>query len=478
MNSARLMLDGRLSTPLALPVDLTSEALPRYYAAPLGFRLDPTGENLLPTYPVGLPLHFAAVGMFLGLEPATTVTCVAAALFFIVLLYFTSREFGVRSEWSMGLALCGAVSPLVIQYALQPMSDLVAAAWSLAVIFSAMRSSRNPRWAAAAGAALAMAVLVRPTNLLLVLPAALALPRRTTHWIAFILGGLPGGLFLAGYNHAVYGSILVSGYGSIGSLFGAEHVLPTLWHYATWLPVVATPLVFAAVALPWLSLDGRSKSVLLTWSGTVFLFYSAYTCTHETWWYLRFVLPALPAVGIAAALALQQIPFPTWFVGSHLLPPGATPSPSGNVRYLRLPITVLFCLAAVGWSVAWSRQLRATQIELDDRGYPLACRWASDHLPSEALLISYQMSGSLLFYNDRRSINFTFFTPEESARFTSWVNAQSRPFYAVLFPHEEEILMKNIPGQWEPVTRIRQVSVWRRTAPKHASETTPRPASP
>src|SRR5260221_5592561 len=111
LNSARLLLAGKLSTPVRVPAGLTTEVLPRMYLFPLGFRLDATQQNLLPTYPVGLPVHFAAAGLILGLDRATTLVGVVSALAFVFLLYLTGREFGVHPNWTATLALLGPLYP-------------------------------------------------------------------------------------------------------------------------------------------------------------------------------------------------------------------------------------------------------------------------------------------------------------------------------------------------------------------------------
>ena len=473
LNSSRLLLGGKLSTPARVPDGLTAEVLPRSYFTPLGFRLDATQQNLLPTYPIGLPLHFAAAGLVFGLEPATMLVGLASALAFVLLLYLTGREFGVSPGWSLSVALLAAISPLVLQYALQPMSDLVATVWTLAIILCALRSSRHAGWAAGAGAALAMAVLVRPTNLLLVLPAVVALQPRVRTWLAFGLGGLPGALFLAGYNHALYGAALTSGYGDVSSLFALRHVLPSLHNYATWGLVVATPLVVAAAALPWLRIDRRKKFTLLAWAGIILLFYAAYEPTQETWWYLRFILPALPALAIAAALGLQQINYPAWFLVSRVLPADASPAQVAGGPIVRLPVVVLLFLAAAGWLLAWDRSLRVSQIELDDRTYPEVGRWVAGEMPARAIVAAYQVSGAVLYYSDRPFINPVNLTPEDHARFSAWLDREHRPFYAVLFPFEEANLLQRMPGRWEVVTHIRQATVWRRLGPGEPATTLP-----
>ncbi|HEY8995029.1 MAG TPA: hypothetical protein VIM71_10235 [Lacunisphaera sp.] len=465
LNSARLLLEGRLSVPLRTPEGLTAAVLPRRYLFPLGFRLDATQENLLPTYPVGLPLHFAALGWLIGLEPAATVVGVFSALAFALLLYFTGLECGVRPGWSLAMTAVGALSPLTLTYALQAMSDLVATCWALALIFCALRSVRHAGWAAGAGASLAVAVLVRPTNALLLLPAALALHPSVRTWIAFVLGGLPGALFLAGYNHALYGTYVTSGYGDVSSLFAARHIPPTLWHYARWLPVVATPLVLASFALPWLETDRRKKFMLLAWAGGVLLFYSTYECTQETWWYLRFVLPALPALGIAAALGLQRINYPSWILMYRFLPAGASPASVSGGSVLRLPLAFLLLVTAISWLFYWDRELRVTKTELDDRTYPEVGRWVARQLPERAMVAVYQVSGAVLYYSDRPFVNPFGFLPDDYARFSAWLDQQHRPLYAVLYPFEEEAVMQRMPGRWEVVTHIRQATIWRRLAP-------------
>jgi len=462
LNSARLLLAGKLSTPVRVPAGLTDEVLPRSYLAPLGFRLDAARQNLLPIYPVGLPLHFAAGGLVFGLEPATRVVGIASALAFIGLLYLTGREFGVRPGWSVSVALLAGLSPLVLLYALQPMSDLVATVWTLAVIWCALRSERHVGWAVGAGVSLAIAVLVRPTNLLLVLPAVVALPPRPRSWVAFALGGLPGAVFLAGYNLVLYRTALTSGYGDMSSMFALRHVLPSLQNYATWVPVLATPLVLAAAALPWLKLDRRKKFTLLAWAGIFLAFYAAYEPTQETWWYLRFILPALPALVIAAALALQRINYPAWFLASRVLPANAGPELMARGRIVRLPFIALLFVAAFGWMLAWDRSLHVTQVELDERTYPEVGRWVVEQLPANALVAAYQVSGTILYYTDRPFINPNNLGPEDQARFSAWLDREHRPLYAILYPFEEADLLQRLSGRWVVVTHIRQATVWRR----------------
>jgi hypothetical protein len=465
LNSARLMLAGRLTALQSIPAGLTRDVLPRELIHPLGYVPSRTNAELLPIYPVGLPLHFAAIGRIIGLGPATTAVALASAIGLVWLLYLVARAIGLRPSWAGAVAGLAGLSPLTLRYALQPMSDLVAATWGLLTILCALRTSRHWAWAFAAGGALAMSVLVRPTNLLLVAPTLVALAPCVRTWLAFVAGGTPGALLLAWYNHSVYERIVTTGYGDASSLFAWKNVSPTLAHYATWIPVVASPLVFAACALPFLRLERRLKALLLLWGGVLPLFYSFYECTQETWWYLRFLLPALPAFGIAAGLALQQVRFPDLLIACRLLPASDAPGFPDARRFLRIPVAMILLLTTAGWFVSWNRHLGVRFTELDERAYRLAGEWARDHLTPGSIVAAHQVSGALLYYADLQSLNFNTLTPEQSVRFLAWLDARQQPLNAVLYPFEVETVQSTLPGRWERITELRQVTVWRRMGP-------------
>ena len=119
------------------------------------------------------------------------------------------------------------LSPLFVFLSLQLMSDVPATVWVMAAVLAAWRSRERPWLGLVAGAALSLAVLVRPTNLLIALPVGLALGWRARRWLLFVLGGLPGAIFLGLINQTAYGSIFTTGYGQVSTAFGWIHVLPT-----------------------------------------------------------------------------------------------------------------------------------------------------------------------------------------------------------------------------------------------------------
>ena len=94
----------------------------------------------------------------------------------------------------------------------------------------------------------------------------------------------------------MYGGPLKSGYGELGALFTASHVLPNLRRYPRWMIETESPVIALALVAPWLCAPRVRKSVaawaLLAFAAATFACYLPYV-VFDAWWYLRFVLPAL-----------------------------------------------------------------------------------------------------------------------------------------------------------------------------------------
>ncbi|MFI5336749.1 MAG: glycosyltransferase family 39 protein, partial [Opitutales bacterium] len=284
-NTARLLAHGTVQAPMRALDGLPGTALPEYAYVPLGFRPDATQTRLVPTYPIGLPLFLLAAIRTVGPAHGPDLLLIAHALAGIWLMYALARTMGCgRPAASLGAALL-AFSPLYLMYALHAMSDLPALVWVTAAIWLAWQSPRSNWLALAAGFALGVAVLLRPTNLLAMVPISLALGAAPRRWAGLVLGGLPCAVGLGVFNHAAYGSAFASGYTDVADLLSPRWVPVTLGHYARWLPVVASPLVLAALGLPWLWPRARRTVLVLgSWIVVWFGFYACYFHTHEYWW--------------------------------------------------------------------------------------------------------------------------------------------------------------------------------------------------
>ena len=323
------------------------------------------------------------------------------------------------------------------------MSDLLALAWSLAVLSSALRVRDDWRWGLACGAALSLAVLVRPTSALLVFPGLIALGFQWRAYLAVGAGGLPGAALFAFYNWKAYGSPLITGYGEVWSAFSRDYFAPNLLQFASWIPVLFSPLIIVALAAPFLpTARRRGYKMLAIWFVTLAGFYGFYFCAGETWWYLRFILPALPALILAALSAL-----------------------AATEQTLRLtPKTTAMAAAALlaisaAWQISAIQRLDVMTLEQRERTYPDSARWAQTHLPAKAAIFCMQVSGAFFYYNDFLLIRWD---QDRSSALLATLAAQQRPIYAALFPFESEEALRKIGGHWTKLSTVGQVTFWER----------------
>ena len=208
MNMARLLSQGSATTRIR---GLDRLGLGPEFAEtfiPLGFSPGPRPATMSGSYPPGLPLHMALAGVVGGWRRAPFFVSPVAALACLGLIFLLGRELGLSPAPALaGSALLG-FAPVFVFQAVQPMSDVVATAWALMAVFAAYRSRgrASTLWAAVAGAAFGMGVLVRPTNALVLLSLLLALPTRGRTWLAFAAGGAPFAAFQLAYGSAAFGS--------------------------------------------------------------------------------------------------------------------------------------------------------------------------------------------------------------------------------------------------------------------------------
>ncbi|HZZ59428.1 MAG TPA: glycosyltransferase family 39 protein, partial [Opitutaceae bacterium] len=292
MNQARLLAEGRIHVPMRVLPGLDTTGFSDYLYSPLGFR--PDHDTIVPTYPIGLPLLILAAAAVVGWAQAANVVIVLHALAAVILLYALARELLLGWRGGLVASVCLAASPLFLFFSVQAMSDLPALTWVCATAWTAWRARRHAGWAVATGFCFSVAVLVRPTNVLLA-PALLVAwwPLTARRVLGAVAAGLPGAAGLLLYNRAAYGSPFATGYGEAGSLFQRGVVEETLAHYAHWLPLLFSPAVILFLLLP--LRPSRTAWFLFLWAFAYLAFYVCYYHTHETWWYLRFVLPAAPA---------------------------------------------------------------------------------------------------------------------------------------------------------------------------------------
>lgn len=446
MNQARLLAQGRIHVPVRALPGLKAGDFSEFLYSPLGFR--PDRDTIVPTYPIGLPLLIAAAAAILGWSQAANVVIVLHALAAIVLIYALARAMTIRWRGALVAAVCLGASPLFLFFSLQTMSDTPALTWVCATAWTAWRArERGGWWPLWTGFCFSVAVLIRPTDVLLAPALVIAWwPLWHRRTLLGILGGLPGAAALLIYNQAAYGSAFATGYGEAGTLFQSGVVEQTALHYLYWLPLLFTP---AVVCFPLLVLrPTRAACFLLVWAAAYLGFYVCYYHTHEAWWYLRFILPAAPALILGWIWALR--PYLQWIPARSLAAALAIAAIVGTYAY-----------------VIRRDRLPALSAGKGERTYPLAMDWLRANVPPGSVLLCMQTSGAAFYYTPFTLLRWDEIERKNEPEVAEAAANAGRPIYAALFPFEQkEVLDKRMPGDWRKLAQVRAVTIWQWAGPQ------------
>ena len=363
------------------------------------------GDAIVPIYAPGLPMLMA---LFSFIHPAAVFWVVPAAGAAVVALTYLLARTLADNRAGMLAGVLMATSPAFLFQLVAPMSDVViAACWAGALVVAL--PDRRWRWLAA-GLITSIAILVRPNTAPIAAVftvAALAgqgggpwtrddVRRRLGNALMYVAGTVPGVLSIATIQAVLYGSPFSSGYGSAGDLFAVRFFVPNVVHYTTSLIRSETPLIGLAAAAPfllWRSPPPRrfAMSLAATLGVAVWSCYLFYL-TFDEWWYLRFLLGSFPTLEAFTAVAVVWI---------------ANVAPASWRLLLTLALIVPLSIARVqfardaGAFVSWKLESRYAEVG----------RYVATHLPRNAVLYSYQQSGSLRFYGDRLTLCVEFLEP-------------------------------------------------------------------
>jgi Dolichyl-phosphate-mannose-protein mannosyltransferase len=450
LNAARLFARGHVTEPirglvrLGLPGDFARVFVPLGYV-PLGER----AVRMAPSYPPGLPLQMALAAVVGGWSWAPFLVIPLSALACLVLIYLVGRELGLSRPYAFAGSCVLAFFPTFVFGALQPMSDVLATAWALFAVLAAYRSrARNGAvWAALAGFAFGMGILVRPTNALLLAALVIVLPLRPKTLLSFVTGGIPPAIFLLAYDSALFGSPWSTGYQSLLSGGLAWSNFPERARYYTgWIARLLTPLV----PIGWLAVASdrrapvRDRAVLISWFAGFFLFYSCYV-VYDAWWYTRFLLPSIPAMILGALVVARDLSLPA----------------AGSSRHQWARVALVLLLVFVVFTGArFIDRNRVHKFYKGERIYPRACAMARRRVPANSLVVSMQMSGALHYYTDLTYGMWNWLTPERFTTLRESTESRGRRWYALLAPFEQPEARKNLPGEWREIDRVDDVALW------------------
>jgi hypothetical protein len=347
-----------------------------------------------PMCPPGYPMLMAMARLIAGRPAMFAVVPVLGAIA-VWGTFLLGRRIAGPAAGALAALLLAASPPFLYQI-VQPMSDVpAAAAWALAALaVTDARFASSARSAWLAGVASGAALIIRPNLVPVAAVTAFAVfVQRPLHvrrlartWAMFGAGLLPFVAAILLLQKAMYGGALQSGYGALGDLFSVDHVRQNMRRYPLWLVQTETPIVLCAIAAPWLVLSpvaARQCVWLMAFAGTVLACYLPYV-VFDAWWYLRFVLPAYPAILALTAAAIV-----------------------GALRYLPGPAGVLGLSAAALVSIVLVRgaiDRHAFGLRDFELRFRLAGEYVESQLPANAAVVTAQESGSVRFYSGRLTL--------------------------------------------------------------------------
>jgi hypothetical protein len=446
-NEARLFSHFRIHEPLRTLPDIPARVARPFLYNPLGYRPAVDSSALLvPTYSPGLPLMLVVAARAVGWRHAGDLVLLLHSLAGLALTYALGRRLGLSQCWSLAGVVLLAASPLYLFMSLWAMSDVPAMVWVTAAVIASWKSRERANWALVAGLCAGVGFLVRPSNFLIAIPMLIAIGPSPWRLLLATAGGLPGVAVWMAINNSAYGGYLQNGYGAIGGEFHASLVPGTLGFCLRWLPLVLSPIVIMAPAiLAFLGTRTRVAAALAAWAAAYIAFYAPYRWTHEDWWFLRFLLPAAPALLVAALIVLQR----------------TSESLRGRLTGISRGVLLSVLLLSAIWVEARHiRPLHAWSIGHGEEKYGRIADWLKANAPGNSVVIAEQFSGATYYFT-----NFVLIRSDELDHGTAdqvrkAIHSEGRPVYAVEFPSEQNFV-KELPGKWVRAMSIEDVEIWR-----------------
>jgi hypothetical protein len=288
-----------------------------------------------------------------------------------------------------------------------------------------------------AGAAAGVAILIRPNLVpLAAFPALLLMfdsPRRLSRALQFAAAVAPAVAVVGALNTYYYGSPLRSGYGPLEYLYSSSRIIPNLRQYARWFTDTQTAWPLLGAIAPFVAqAAGRQRRVmgLLTagFPAALLALYLPYLLFHPAeWGYLRFLLPAYPALLAGFGIVVTSL--------AARLPGGALP---------RVPLGVLVAYLVIhGWTYA--RDQSVFLIQAADTRYARVVAHVR-HLPEHSVVVSLAHSGPVRFYTGRDVLRFDAIGAGDIDLALSYLRDRGHPLYLVGDEFEIEMFRERFAG--------------------------------
>jgi hypothetical protein len=424
-------------------------------SSPLGYRFVPP-DSSAPTYPPGVPM-LMALAAWIGGTPAIYLVVPLSGAVAVWLTYRLGLFVG-RCEAALIASVLLACSPIFLLQLFVPMSDLVATACWLAALVSSLSQFRGSVFVA--GLCGSMAILARPNLLPVSAAVAAALvvtAPRARRLLWFTLALVPGCMVIAFLNDRIYGSWVLSGYGSPETLFSWRWIATNMMRYPRWLVELHGPVILLSLLAPFV-LAARDTGhgperhasllwILLAYCSTVFACYIAYV-PYNGWQFLRFWLPAIPVLLVLSASVAVQATI-------------RLPAPA------RSAFLLAFCGLAIAAYLSMAQRLGDFYVGREERRYLTVGNYLRNVLPDKAVVVAGLHSGSLRLYGGHHTIRWDQLKPSDLDHVLGALRRHGFEVYALL-EGEEESQFRNWFGAATPLGKLESPPLYEYFGHQHA----------
>jgi 4-amino-4-deoxy-L-arabinose transferase-like glycosyltransferase len=361
----------------------------------------------------------------------------------VVLTYLLGISLGLSGPWALTAAALVGLNPIVVLYSLVPMTDIASMFWCVTAITAAAWSRKRAWLMLVSGVGLGIAVLVRPSNAVLLPSVLLFSPLRLKHLVWLVAGGLPVGIARLTSNVVVFGNPFGNDLERTSNTFGWQYVNEGLAFYGHWFSWLFGPLLLTigVAGSCWLAVRGkRSDSALWLWITSYLFLYAATRFAREGWWLLRYLMPAFPAFFIAAARATDEARVELLRAGSHRI----------LRRAAALSLLGVWLWAFVAAINAWREWDIPANVSSQ---VPLAetVAWIESKTPDHAVFAATQQMASALYFNTDAPcihLDFEHNDPDQVRRLRDTLRRNRTPLYAIVWYREAPDLLALEPRRW------------------------------
>jgi hypothetical protein len=173
------------------------------------------------------------------------------------------------------------------------------------------------------------------------------------------------------------------------------------------------------------------------------------------WWDLRFILPGVPALILAALLGAEAL---------------ARRQPATGAARFRIASFAVLATWSIALGCFWTSKFHLRLTKTYEQTYADATAAARSGFPANALVIAGQLSGALYYYTKFPVLRWELVNPSEFASFRALAEQAGRPICALLFDAEEpEALQQKCPGPWVKISAVNNTALWRLEGPPAAA---------